>query len=190
MVGLGCEVFQIGRMKERYGIVENDLFRSMTIQATGGTRKSVEMGVEHVKAMLPLVNAARARDAAGERAHAGAAVRRLRRLFRHHRQSRARRRGRLLVRNGGTAILSETPEIYGAEHLFTRRAATPRDRRKTGRTHPLVGGLHRGNGGEMNNNPSPGNKAGGLTTILEKSLGAAAKGGTTRSTASIATPSR
>ena len=85
----------------------------------------------------------------------------------------------ILVRNGGTAILSETPEIYGAEHLLTRRAATPAIGQK------LVDLIHwwedytARNGGEMNNNPSPGNKAGGLTTILEKSLGAAAKGGTT-----------
>jgi altronate hydrolase len=84
-----------------------------------------------------------------------------------------------LVRHGGTAILSETPEIYGAEHLLTRRAAT----REVGET--LVEIIRwwedytRRNLMEMNNNPSPGNKLGGLTTILEKSLGAAAKGGTT-----------
>ena len=85
----------------------------------------------------------------------------------------------LLVRQGGTAILSETPEIYGAEHLLTRRAVT----REVG--EKLVARIRwwedytKRNHGEMNNNPSPGNKAGGLTTILEKSLGAAAKGGTT-----------
>ena len=82
------------------------------------------------------------------------------------------------MRNGGTAVLSETPEIYGAEHLLTRRATTPDVAQKlldriewwrhyTGR-----------NDAELNNNPSHGNKAGGLTTILEKSLGAVAKGGT------------
>ena len=179
MVGLGCEVFQIGRMKEEYGIVENDLFHSMTIQATGGTRKTVEAGLAHVKAMLPILNAARretrpaselmlALQCGGSDGYSGitanpalgAAVDQL-------------------VRHGGTAILSETPEIYGAEHLLTRRAATP----EIG--HKLVELIHwwedycARNGGEMNNNPSPGNKAGGLTTILEKSLGAAAKGGTT-----------
>jgi len=85
----------------------------------------------------------------------------------------------LLVKHGGTAILSETTEIYGAEHLLTRRAATKEIGEK------LIERIHwweaycARNGGEMNNNPSPGNKAGGLTTILEKSLGAAAKGGTT-----------
>jgi arabinonate dehydratase len=85
----------------------------------------------------------------------------------------------LLVRHGGTAILSETPEIYGAEHLLTRRAVS----REVG--EKLVARLRwwedytTRERGEMNNNPSPGNKAGGLTTILEKSLGAVAKGGTT-----------
>jgi altronate hydrolase len=85
----------------------------------------------------------------------------------------------LLVAHGGTAILSETPEIYGAEHLLTRRAAT----REIG--EKLIDIIHwweaytKRNDGSMDNNPSPGNKAGGLTTILEKSLGAAAKGGTT-----------
>ena len=84
----------------------------------------------------------------------------------------------LLVAHGGTAILSETPEIYGAEHLLTRRAVQREvgeklvERIRGGSTTPRV------NEGEMNNNPSPGNKAGGLTTILEKSLGAVAKGGT------------
>jgi altronate hydrolase len=83
------------------------------------------------------------------------------------------------VRNGGTAILSETPEIYGAEHLLTRRARSKEVGEK------LVDIIHwwedytARNNMEMNNNPSPGNKAGGLTTILEKSLGAAAKGGST-----------
>jgi altronate hydrolase len=179
MIGLGCEVFQIGRMKEEYGIEEGELFHSMTIQATGGTRKTVEAGLERVKMMLPILDKARretrpaselllALQCGGSDGYSGitanpalgAAV-------------------DMLVRNGGTAILSETPEIYGAEHLLTRRAATPEIGRK------LVDLIHwwedycARNGGEMNNNPSPGNKAGGLTTILEKSLGAAAKGGTT-----------
>jgi altronate hydrolase len=85
----------------------------------------------------------------------------------------------ILVRNGGAAILSETPEIFGAEHLLTRRAATPEVGRKLIERIKWWEDYAARNGGEMNNNPSPGNKAGGLTTILEKSLGAAAKGGTT-----------
>ena len=85
----------------------------------------------------------------------------------------------LLVRHGGTAILGETPEIYGAEHLLTRRAVS----REVG--EKLIDRIEwweeytRSNGDEINNNPSPGNKAGGLTTIIEKSLGAMAKAGST-----------
>jgi altronate hydrolase len=179
MIGLGCEVFQIGRMKDEYAIVEGDLFQSLTIQATGGTRKTVAVALDRIRAMLPILNRARretrpanelmlALQCGGSDGYSGitanpalgAAV-------------------DLLVKHGGTAILSETPEIYGAEHLLTARAAS----REIG--DKLVGLIKwwedytARNGGEMNNNPSPGNKAGGLTTILEKSLGAAAKGGTT-----------
>ena len=85
----------------------------------------------------------------------------------------------LLVRHGGTAILSETPEIYGAEHLLTRRAVSREVGEKLIERIKWWEEYTARNKGEMNNNPSPGNKAGGLTTILEKSLGAVAKGGTT-----------
>jgi altronate hydrolase len=84
----------------------------------------------------------------------------------------------LLVAHGGTAILSETPEIYGAEHLLTRRAVHREVGEKLIERIKWWERYTRANDGEMNNNPSPGNKAGGLTTILEKSLGAVAKGGT------------
>ena len=179
MVGLGCEVFQIGRMKEEYGVVEGEAFQSLTIQATGGTRKTIEAGVARVRDMLPVLDRARRKTApasaltlalqcGGSDGYSGITA-----------NPALGAAADILVRNGGTAILSETPEIYGAEHLLTRRAATPEIGRK------LVERIHwwedycARNGGEMNNNPSPGNKAGGLTTILEKSLGAAAKGGTT-----------
>jgi altronate hydrolase len=179
LVGLGCEVFQIGRMKQEYGIVENECFRTMTIQDTGGTKKTVEAGVARLKEMLQVANRARrermpaselvlALQCGGSDGYSGITA-----------NPALGAAADLLVRNGGTAILSETPEIYGAEHLLTRRAAN----REVG--EKLVGMIRwwedytSRNGGEMNNNPSPGNKAGGLTTILEKSLGAAAKGGTT-----------
>ena len=151
----------------------------MTIQETGGTKKTVEAGVERINDMLPIVNNARretmpaselmlALQCGGSDGYSGITA-----------NPALARRSIILVRHGGTAILSETPEIYGAEHLLTRRAAN----REVG--EKLVGMIHwwedytSRNGREMNNNPSPGNKAGGLTTILEKSLGAAAKGGTT-----------
>jgi arabinonate dehydratase len=179
VVGLGCEVFQIERLKSKYGLIEGDNFRTMTIQDTGGTKKTIEAGVARIEEMLPRANQVRretipaselclALQCGGSDGYSGitanpalgAAV-------------------DTLVRHGGTAVLSETPEIYGAEHLLTRRART----REVG--EKLVDIIRwwqdycARNDGSMDNNPSPGNKAGGLTTILEKSLGAAAKAGTT-----------
>ncbi len=179
MVGLGCEVFQIGRMKEEYGLVDGDDFQSLTIQATGGTRKTIEAGMERLRAMLPVLDRARREPApasaltlalqcGGSDGYSGITA-----------NPALGAAADILVRNGGAAILSETPEIYGAEHLLTRRAATPEVGRQLVERIRWWEDYCARNGGEMNNNPSPGNKAGGLTTILEKSLGAAAKGGTT-----------
>jgi arabinonate dehydratase len=179
MVGLGCEVFQIDRMKAEYGLVEGDHFQTMTIQATGGTKKTVDQGVERIKAILPIAARAKretrpaseivlALQCGGSDGYSGITA-----------NAALGAAVDLLVKHGGTAVLAETPEIYGAEHLLTRRAVN----RAVG--EKLIERIHwweeycKRTGGEMNNNPSPGNKAGGLTTILEKSLGAAAKGGTT-----------
>jgi altronate hydrolase len=179
VVGLGCEGFQIARMKQAYGIEESDVFRTMTIQETGGTKKTIAAGVEAVRAMLPIAAKARretipaselvlALQCGGSDGYSGITANVALGLAVDQ-----------LVRHGGTAVLSETPEIYGAEHLLTRRAAT----REVG--EKLVGIIKWWEDYtararmSMDNNPSPGNKAGGLTTILEKSLGAAAKGGST-----------
>ncbi len=171
MVGLGCEVFQIDRLKDEYGLVEGDHFQSMTIQATGGSRKTIAEGVERVKAMLPIaVRAKRETRPASEIVLAlqcGGSDRAL--------DSAVDR----LVRHGGTAVLAETPEIYGAEHLLTARAMNRTVGEKLVERIKWWEDYCARNGGEMNNNPTPGNKAGGLKTILEKSLGAAAKGGST-----------
>ena len=179
LVGLGCEVFQIGRMKNVYGIEESDTFRTMTIQETGGTKKTIEQGLARVKEMLPAVNAAKretlpasgitlALQCGGSDGYSGITA-----------NPALGVAADMLVRNGGTAILSETPEIYGAEHLLTRRARSREVGEKLVERIRWWEDYTARNGGEMNNNPSPGNKAGGLTTILEKSLGAAAKGGST-----------
>jgi altronate hydrolase len=179
IIGLGCEANQMDALFFTQGMREGPTLRAMTIQDKGGTAKAVAEGVRLVKEMLPAANDCRREtvpashivvglQCGGSDGYSGitanpalgAAV-------------------DLLVAHGGTAILSETPEIYGAEHLLTRRAAS----REVG--EKIVERIHwweeytARNHGEMNNNPSPGNKAGGLTTILEKSLGAVAKGGTT-----------
>ena len=179
MVGLGCEVMQIPGLVEHYGMKENRMFHTMTIQATGGTRKTVERGVAMIKEMLPDANAARresipvseimlALQCGGSDGYSGITA-----------NPALGYAADLLVEQGGTAVLCETPEIYGAEHLLTRRAATREIGEKLVDIIRWWEDYTARNKGEMNNNPSPGNKAGGLTTILEKSLGAAAKGGTT-----------
>jgi altronate hydrolase len=179
MVGLGCEVFQIDRMKDEYDLVEGDQFQTMTIQATGGTKKTVAEGIERVKAMLPIAARARretrsasdivlALQCGGSDGYSGITA-----------NTALGAAVDLLVKNGGTGVLAETPEIYGAEHLLTRRAVNRAVGEKLAERIRWWEDYTKRNGGEMNNNPSPGNKAGGLTTILEKSLGAAAKGGST-----------
>lgn len=180
IVGLGCETNQIDTLVETEHLERSAQLATMTIQQTGGTARTVAAGIERVRDLLAQAN--RVTRAPVDASHLmvglqcggsdgysgitanpalGSAVDRL-------------------VAHGGTAILSETPEIYGAEHLLTRRAAS----REVG--EKLVARLRWWEdycarmSANMNNNPSAGNKAGGLTTILEKSLGAVAKGGTTQ----------
>ena len=182
LVGLGCEANQIKFLLDAHGLKEGPTFRTMNIQDTGGTRATVEAGVGIIREMLPEANRVEREDVSaahlsvalqcgGSDAYSGitanpalgAAV-------------------DLLVRQGGTAILAETPEIYGAEHLLTRRAVSNEVGEKLIERIRWWEDYTARNGGSMDNNPTPGNKAGGLTTILEKSLGAAAKGGTTNLT--------
>ena len=178
IVGLGCEANQIGALMENEGLEMGEAMHAMTIQDTGGTAATVKEGVARIKEMLPRANQATretvpaselilALECGGSDAYSGISA-----------NPSLGAAADLLVRHGGTACLAETPEIYGAEHLLTRRAVS----REVG--EKLIDKIRwwedytARNKGEMNNNPSPGNKAGGLTTILEKSLGAAAKGGT------------
>jgi len=180
MVGLGCETNQIPAMVEAFGKPPAGSMHFATIQQMGGTRKTIEACIEKLeREVLPHANQARREELpvsglivalqcggsdglSGITANPalGLAVDRL-------------------VAQGGSAILSETTEIYGAEHLLTRRAVRP------GVGEALIERIRWWEDyaakldGEINNNPTPGNKAGGLTTILEKSLGAVCKAGST-----------
>ncbi|HET6520539.1 MAG TPA: altronate dehydratase family protein [Geminicoccaceae bacterium] len=179
MVGLGCEVNQIDFLLEAYQIPRGPTFRTMTLQGMGGTRATVERAAAMVREMLPEVNDARrervpaselsvALQCGGSDAYSGITA-----------NPALGAATDILVRHGGTGILAETPEIYGAEHLLTRRAVSREVGERLVERIKWWEDYTARNGGEMNNNPSPGNKAGGLTTILEKSLGAAIKGGST-----------
>jgi len=178
MVGLGCEMMQIDWLLEAYGLKQSDTFKVMNIQGVAGLQKTIELGISKVEEMLPIANQATrsecpvsalkvALQCGGSDAWSGVTA-----------NPALGYACDLLAAQGGTGVLAETPEIYGAEHLLTRRAVSPEVGEK------LVGLIEwwkdytERNRGSMDNNPSPGNKKGGLTTILEKSLGAAAKGGT------------
>jgi altronate hydrolase len=178
VVGLGCETNQIQGLVAQEGLAEGAKLVTFSIQDTGGTAKTVAKGVEIIKGLLPEANRVQrvpvpashlvvGLQCGGSDGYSGisanpalgAAVDRL-------------------VRHGGTAILSETPEIYGGEHLLTRRAVSPAVADKLLARIAWWEAYTRRNQMQMDNNPSAGNKAGGLTTILEKSLGAIAKSGT------------
>ncbi len=179
IVGLGCETNQIQGLIAQEGLAEGAALRTFSIQDSGGTAKTVARGVEMIRQMLPEANAVTREpvpsgyltvglQCGGSDGYSGisanpalgAAVDRL-------------------VRHGGAAILSETPEIYGGEHLLTRRAVSVGVANKLLERIDWWKQYTARNGMQMDNNPSAGNKAGGLTTILEKSLGAIAKSGTT-----------
>jgi altronate dehydratase len=178
LVGLGCEVMQVPDLVGRGRARGDGAFRYMTIQQTGGTRRTVEKGVAILREMAEAASAQRREtvDAAhltvgmqcgGSDGYSGITA-----------NPALGAASDLLVAHGGTTILSETPEIYGAEHLLTRRAVSPEVGQKIVERIRWWEDYTARWGGEMDNNPSPGNKKGGLTTILEKSLGAVAKGGT------------
>jgi altronate hydrolase len=178
IIGLGCEANQMDALFLAEGLEESPLLRPLVIQSEGGTRKTVEGGIAAVETMLPHANRlTRSRVPAshitiglqcgGSDGYSGITA-----------NPALGAACDLLVAHGGTVILSETPEIYGAEHLLTRRAVSQQVADKLMERIRWWEGYTARNDGSMDNNPSPGNKAGGLTTILEKSLGAVAKGGT------------
>ncbi|RCK70454.1 altronate dehydratase [Desertihabitans brevis] len=177
LLGLGCEMLELDLISADLPLPADTLVERMTIQETGGIRATVAAGVQAVKDMLPRLDERRretvdagelvlALNCGGSDGYSGITA-----------NPALGVASDLIVGCGGRSVLAETPEVYGAEHLLTRRAVSPEvgqkllDRIEWWRAYTAAGG------GTMDNNPSPGNKAGGLTTILEKSLGAVAKGG-------------
>lgn len=179
MIGLGCEVAQIDDMLARHGLSPGPRLRTMTIQGAGGTAQAIERGSAIVAELVEQAAADRrtTRPASdlvlglqcgGSDAWSGVTA-----------NPALGAATDLLVAAGGTAFLSETPEIYGAEHLLLARAASPDVADALEARIAWWEDYAARNHASLDNNPSPGNKAGGLTTIFEKSLGAVAKAGTT-----------
>ena len=190
LVGLGCEQGTLDHLVQSQHLVQISAAGRATaaepagvpvlsIQHAGGTRATVEQGVALVADMLPRVNDVRrtqvaarhlvlATECGGSDGYSGITA-----------NPALGAAADLLVACGGTVILSETSEIYGAEHLLTRRARSRQVAEKLLERIEWWKWYCHNYGEELDNNPSVGNKAGGLTTITEKSLGAVSKGGTT-----------
>jgi altronate hydrolase len=200
LVGLGCETNQLSELISNYQLTSRDapvLRRqpgfssggvtlppaSIYIQDAGGVRKTTHAAIEMIEELLPQVNGcvrepvpasglSVALQCGGSDGWSGVTANPALGLACDE-----------VVRQGGSVVLAETPEVYGAEHLLTRRAVSREvgeklvNKIKWWEKHAAQHGV------EINNNPSSGNKAGGLTTIYEKSLGAVAKAGNTPLTA-------
>lgn len=179
LVGLGCERNQLSDLLKSQGLNPDTRLASFVMQKEGGTRRTIEAGIKAVESMLPLAQkATRTRVPASKlcvglqcggsdsfssitaNPALGAAI-------------------DILVRHGGTAVLSETPEINGVEHTLTRRARDEATGRKLlERLRWWKEDYAKGRDVQINGKVSPGNNAGGLANIFEKSLGSAMKGGT------------
>ena len=179
LVGLGCETNNLDCLLGNTDIIPGPMLQTLNIQDAGGSRQTIARGMEIVREMLAKADKARRQpvpasnlilglECGGSDGCSGITA-----------NPALGAAADLVVRNGGTVILSETPEIYGAELLLLARAANLRVGQKLLDKIDWWREYVTRNQGEMNNNPSPGNKVGGLTTILEKSLGAVAKAGST-----------
>ena len=175
VVGLGCEMLQAERLIDSE--VSAAMVERLIIQESGGVRASVRAGTEIVRKMLPVLNELQREpmdvselvlgmNCGGSDGFSG--------ITANPALGVASDR---LVAYGGTSVLAETPEVFGAEHLLTARAVSRAVGERLLHRLDWWQEYARAGGGTLDNNPSPGNKAGGLTTIAEKSLGAVAKAG-------------
>jgi len=177
LVGLGCEVLQTGRFARDFGLAGRESFQAFTIQDVGGTRRAVEEGLARLRELLPIAAAARRTETAAAELVVGLQCGGSDGWSGITSNPALGAAADRLVAQGGTVVLSETPEIYGAEHLLYARAHSAEISAKLRARLDWWERYTERHGVAMDNNPSPGNKAGGLTTILEKSLGAVAKSG-------------
>ncbi|WP_148255518.1 UxaA family hydrolase [Aidingimonas lacisalsi] len=177
IIGLGCETNQVKRLVKESGIEDSSRLSYFNIQDTGGTRSSITRACSQVYEMArnyggierqpaPLKHLTVALQCGGSDGYSGITA-----------NPALGVASDMLVKHGASVILGETPEIYGAEHLLIERAIDKEIARKLLERIAWWKHYTEINGAELNNNPSPGNKAGGLSTILEKSLGAVAKSG-------------
>jgi len=179
IVGLGCERNQVADLMDSQGLQSGRLLRSMVMQDTGGTRATIEAGIRAIEEMLPLANRYQRQTVPASHISIGLQCGGSDGFSGITANPALGAAMDILVRHGGTAILSETPEIHGVEYMLTRRAVSPEVGQKLLDQLTWWGEYTRGHNGQFNGVVGPGNQAGGLANIFEKSLGSAMKCGTT-----------
>ncbi|MGJ7915957.1 UxaA family hydrolase [Massilia sp. LXY-6] len=179
VVGLGCERNQLRGLMEDEQLHSGPTLRTFVMQETGGTRKTIEAGVAAIMEMLPAANEVTRTQVSASHLTVGLQCGGSDGFSSITANPALGAAVDLLVRHGGTAILSETPEIYGVEHTLTRRAASREIGEKlVERVRWWKEDYSVGRDVQINGNVSPGNQVGGLANIFEKSLGSSMKGGT------------
>lgn len=179
IIGLGCERNQVAGLMDSQGLASGRLLRTLVMQDTGGTRAAIEAGIQAVEDMLPLANACQRQTVPASHISIGLQCGGSDGFSGITANPALGAAMDILVRHGGTAILSETPEIHGVEYMLTRRAVSPEVGQRLLDQLAWWAEYTRGHNGQFNGVVGPGNQAGGLANIFEKSLGSAMKGGTT-----------
>jgi altronate hydrolase len=179
IVGLGCERNQVADLVSSQRLDPGSTLRTLVMQDTGGTRATIRAGIAAIEEMLPAANAVEREPVSASHLKIGLECGGSDGFSGITANPALGAAMDILVRHGGTAILSETPEIHGVEFMLTRRAVTPEVGRKLLDRLAWWEQYTRGHNGQFNGVVGPGNQAGGLANIFEKSLGSAMKGGTT-----------
>jgi len=179
IVGLGCERNQVADLVASQGLMLGDHVRTLVMQDSGGTRATIAAGIAAIEAMLPAANDVKREPVSAAHLKIGLECGGSDGFSGITANPALGAAMDILVRHGGTAILSETPEIHGVEFMLTRRAVTPEVGKKLLARLAWWAEYTRGHNGQFNGVVGPGNQAGGLANIFEKSLGSAMKGGTT-----------
>jgi altronate hydrolase len=179
IVGLGCERNQLAGLMDQEGLKADSRLHTFIMQENGGTRRTIEAGVAAVRALLPDANRVKRTTVSASHLKIGLQCGGSDGFSSITANPSLGAAMDLLVRHGGTAILSETPEIYGVEHTLTRRAVSREVGEKlVERIRWWKDEYSVGRDVQINGQVSPGNQVGGLANIFEKSIGSAMKGGT------------
>ncbi|WP_423193657.1 UxaA family hydrolase [Cupriavidus sp. H18C2] len=179
IVGLGCERNQVASLVDSQGLVPGETLHTLVMQDTGGTRATIEAGIRAIESMLPAANAYRRQPVSASHIKIGLECGGSDGFSGITANPALGAAMDILVRHGGTAILSETPEIHGVEYMLTRRAVTPEVGQKLLDRLAWWERYTAGHNAQFNGVVGHGNQQGGLANIFEKSLGSAMKGGTT-----------